>query len=68
LGSAPFGVRRIDGTVRISIAGGEYEAAVLDENGYDAGVWSEAEFTAGSVTVALPPDFLYTVVRRVEAR
>ena len=68
LGSAPFGVRLIDGSVRIAIADGEYEAAVLDENGYHASAWGDAEFTDGSVTLRLPPDFLYTVVRRVRTK
>lgn len=64
LGSAPFGVRKIDATVRLPRNMDAYEAVVLDENGYDTGRRIDLRPDDEGVRLDLPQEALYTVVRR----
>lgn len=69
LGSAPFGIRKIAGTVELNFVAGGPPARIsaLDANGYammNQPVKSEAGTATGSVRIELLPDVLYYVVSR----
>ena len=65
LGGAPFGVRRIDATVTLSLSSpGALKAQALDENGYTTDKPVAVERSAQAATIRLAPDAVHHVVTR----
>jgi hypothetical protein len=65
LGEAPFGVEKIDGTVRLRLAaGGAPKVVALDEHGYPKPAPATVSGGPASLTVKLAPDSVYHVVQR----
>ncbi|HET6427772.1 MAG TPA: hypothetical protein VFJ30_05145, partial [Phycisphaerae bacterium] len=65
LGGAPFGVRRIDATVALTLPGpAPFKAAALDENGYPTDRPVRLGRTGDAVTVRLAPDAVHHVLIR----
>lgn len=67
LGSAPFGVRKINMTVTLRLKGsGDVKATALDENGYatDKRVSTNGDGVKQPLVLRLPEDAVYTIVRR----
>lgn len=66
LGSAPFGVRKISGSVELLSAGSGAAARVIavDANGYPTNAKVPVAATTGGVRIDLLPDVLYYVVTR----
>jgi hypothetical protein len=67
LGGAPFGVKKIEGTVELSLGGASTGAKVvaLDENGYPTNkAVKTGSSKHGSVTIPLVEDVIYYVVTR----
>ena len=64
LGSAPFGVRKIDAHVLLPTRYRSFEVVALDENGYalDRSAFLESD-RDGALVLQLPTDPLYTVLR-----
>ena len=64
LGSAPFGVRETDASVKLPARYADFEAVPLDENGYPTGARLSADVGEnGAVTLRLHARALYTVLR-----
>ncbi|HET6430439.1 MAG TPA: hypothetical protein VFJ30_18640 [Phycisphaerae bacterium] len=65
LGGAPFGVRRIDATVALTLPGpAPFKAAALDENGYPTDRPVQVSRTGPTATVHLAPDAVHHVLTR----
>ena len=65
MGSAPFGIRRIDASVTLKLTGaGKPKAVALDENGYATDKPVRLTAGAGKVKIDLAPDAIYHVLTR----
>ncbi|MCZ7645513.1 MAG: hypothetical protein M5U26_09555 [Planctomycetota bacterium] len=63
LGTYPLNVKKIQAKVTFKKPGALKEALILDGNAYDTGKRATVSTAGGALTVTLPEDALYTVVR-----
>ncbi|MGB2821717.1 MAG: hypothetical protein WBF17_12095 [Phycisphaerae bacterium] len=65
MGSAPFGIKRIDASVTLKLAGGaKCKVTALDENGYATDKAVGVVGSLGGATIKLAGDAIYHVVTR----
>ncbi|GMV81193.1 MAG: hypothetical protein AMXMBFR7_23770 [Planctomycetota bacterium] len=63
LGGYPLNVKKIQAKVTFKQPGALKEALILDGNAYDTGKKAVTSSAGGALTVTLPEDALYTIVR-----